>query len=318
VRVLASPWPTVAVEFSAQRLTAVSVSSRGMPAAVTGCATEPLPPGALTPALNAANVHDHDAVAAALRRALERIGARPRRIGVVLPDSVARVSLVRFEKVPQRDQDLEQLVRWQVRKAAPFRLEDAQVAHTPGTALADGGREFIVTLARRDVLAEYEQICGEAGAHAGLVDLATFNLINVAFAASRTPPSGDWLLVHCAQEYSTLAIVRGADLIFFRSRPNEGEEGLADLVHQTAMYHEDRLGGGGIPRVILAGVTGLDRTGDVRRGLQDRIRVPVESIDPRGAAALRTRIDASQELLDQLASPLGLLLRQRAAYAAGT
>ena len=53
------------------------------------------------PSLTAANIHDRAAVVAALDRVLERVG-RPRRIGLVVPDSVAKVSLVRFEQVPAR------------------------------------------------------------------------------------------------------------------------------------------------------------------------------------------------------------------------
>ena len=63
--------------------------------------TEPLPPGALVPSLTAANTHDRTAVVGALGRVLELIG-RPRRIGLVVPDVVAKVSLVRFEQVPPK------------------------------------------------------------------------------------------------------------------------------------------------------------------------------------------------------------------------
>jgi type IV pilus assembly protein PilM len=315
VRWFASPWPSVCVEFASRRVTVVAVSRRGQPAVVTSYASEPLPEGALVPALNATNVHDRAAVAAALRRALDRAGVQPRRVGVILPDTVAKVSLIRFDKVPSRAADLDHLIEWQVRKAAPFRLEDAQLVHTPGAAIGEDGREFVVTLARRDVVEEYERACADVGAHAGLVDLATFNLVNAVLVSSRGGIAGDWLLVHWTPEYSTLALVRGADLIVFRSRPNEGEEGLADLVHQTAMYHEDRLGGGGIPRVILAGAAaaGAERAEHMRQSVQARIGAPIESIDPRGAATLRDRISASQELLDTLAPPLGLLLRTGAA-----
>lgn len=308
-----SPWPRVAVEFTPRRVTVVAVSAGRSPA-VTAYASEPLADGALVPALAAPNVRDRDAVKAALGRALARAGVRPRRVGVILPDSVARVSLVRFEHVPARRQDLDELVRWQVRKAVPFRLEEAQVAYTPG-APADGGREFAVTIARSDVVAEYEQICAEAGAHAGLVDIATFNLINAVLLAAPQPPAGDWLLVHCAPDYSTLAIVRGADLVFFRSRPTEAAEELADLVHQTVMYHEDRLGGGGIPRVVVAGVAaaGPEHTERVSRQVAERLSARVEPVDPRGAVAIRDRITAPQTVLDELAPAVGLLLRQRAA-----
>jgi len=126
---------------------------------------------------------------------------------------------------------------------------------------------------------------------------------------------GDWMLVHATPEYSTLAIVRDRTLIFFRTRGGEAEESLADLVHQTVMYHEDRLGGGGIPRVVLTGVAaaGHEHAEVVRRSLEARLGVAVESLDPRRAAALRDRIEADQALLDTLGSPVGLLVRERAA-----
>jgi len=314
-RLFSSPPPHVGVEFAARRVTVVSLAGGGGDPVVAGHATEALPAGALEPGINSQNVVDPTAVAGALGRALERLGVRPRRVGLVVPDPVAKVSLVRFEQVPGRAQDLAQMIRWQVRKAAPFRIEDAQVAYAPGLALDGGGREFIVSIARRDIVEEYERVCASVGAHAGLVDLASFSLINAVLAVPGQAATGDWMLVHATREYSTLAVVRDATLIFFRTRAAEAEESLADLVHQTVMYHEDRLGGGGIPRVVLAGVAeaGHEHADLVRRSLEARLGVPVESLDPRRAAALRDRIEADQALLDTLGSPIGLLMRERAA-----
>ena len=186
----------------------------------------------------------------ALNRALEKVG-RPRRIGLVVPDAIAKVSLVRFEQVPARSTDLDQLVRWQVRKSAPFPIEEAQVSFVPALRHADG-QEFLVSLARRNVIHEYEALCAEAGAYAGLVDLATFNVVNLLLAGS-APPADDWLLVNVAADSASIALLRGPHVIFFRNRANDTEGTLADLVHQTAMYYEDRLQGAGFSRVVLAG-----------------------------------------------------------------
>ena len=309
-----SSGPTVAVEIASDRVSAASLELRAGQPVVSAHATEPLPPGALVPSLTGQNVHDRAAVAAALGRVFDRIGGRPRRVGLVVPDLIAKVSLVRFEKVPPRTQDLDQLVRWQVRKTAPFPIEEAQVTYVPGVLAVDG-QEFIVSLARRGVVEEYERLCAEAGAHAGLVDLATFNVINAVLAGAGAP-AGDWLLVNVASDYASIAIVRGADLIFFRNRGAEGDGTLADLVHQTAMYYEDRLGGGGFTRVILAGggqpASEMDA---IRRSLAERLATGVDSLDPRTAAALTDRISAAPTLLDTLAPLVGLLLRGRKAAA---
>jgi Tfp pilus assembly PilM family ATPase len=308
-----APAPDVAVEFASNRVSAASLESRGGQPVVAAHATEPLPEGALVPSLTAANLHDRTAVAGALARVLERVGG-PRRIGVVLPDVVAKVSLVRFEQVPQRAQDLDQLIRWQVKKTAPFTIEEAQISYVRGLQGGDG-HEFIVALARRAVVEEYEAICAEAGAYAGLVDLATFNVINSVLAGARAP-EGDWLLVNVAPDYASIAIMRGRAMIFFRNRGAEADGTLADLVHQTAMYYEDRLSGAGFARVILAGAAGTSPQqafdiDQVRRSIGERLTMAVETIDPRAAAALTDRITAAPTLLDTLAPLVGLLLRDR-------
>jgi Tfp pilus assembly PilM family ATPase len=326
--------PTAAVEIAATRVSGVSLEWRGGQAAVTAHALEMLPEGALVPSLTAANVVDRGAVAGAFGRVLERIG-HPRRIALVVPDPVAKVSLIPFERVPERAADLEELVRWQVRKAAPFPIEEAQISYVAGRRSPEG-QEFVVSLARRNVIVEYEQLAAAEGAHAGIVDLATFNVINAVLASdvvsgpnssgatvgsgfSRTKPetttsAGDWLLVNVAPDYVTLAILRGSHLLFFRNRAAETDGTLADLVHQTAMYYEDRLGGGGFERVLLAGAAGVDprRAGDVelvRRSLQSRLAAAVDMVDPRAAVTLTDRISAGPAFLDTLAPLVGVLMR---------
>lgn len=308
--------PSAAVEITARRVTAAVIAQHGGTRVLAGYAGEPLPAGAVEPALNAPNIHDPAALASAIRSALDKLTARPKRVALVLPDTVGKLSLVRFEKVPQKAQDLDQLIRWQVRKAAPFKIEDAQIAWVPGIELPGGGREYVVTVARRDIIEGYERACQAAGAYPGIVDLATANLVNAVLGTDgRAIRSADWLLVHVAFDYSTLAVVRGADVIFFRTRPSERDEDLADLVHQTTMYHEDRLGGGGFSRLVLAGASlrGPEAAERLRRDLEARIGMKVEPLDFRGAVALRDRIAASPELLDSLAPAIGVILRERVA-----
>ena len=322
---LASPPPPAAVEIARDRVTAVALTGHGDPV-LAGHASVGLPAGAVDPSLNAVNVRDAAALAAAVGEALDGLSPRPKRIGLVVPDTVAKVSLVRFEKVPPRLQDLDHLIRWQVRKAAPFRPEEAQIAWLPGHRYGDGAREFLVTMARRDVVESYEQACAAAGAYAGIVDLAAFNVANLVMArraaggAAATPASarassGDWLLVHAAIDYATLVIVRAGDVLFFRNRASEDGADLADLVHQTAMYHEDRLGGGGFSRIYLAGATsrGAVDAERLRRELEERTGARAEPIGLESAVAWRDRISASPELVDRLSAAVGLLLRERLA-----
>lgn len=306
---LASPPPDAAVEIAPERVSAASLASRGAGFVVSSCAVEPLPPGAVLASLTGHNVADHAAVTAAVRTVLGRLGTRAERVALILPDVTAKVSLIHFEKIPTRRDDLDQLVRWQVRKSAPFAIDDACVSYTPGTGTADGGGEFVVVVARRDVVQEYERVCADAGAYAGLVDLATLSVLNLLLASDRGP-GGDWLAVHMRPEYTSIAIMRGEDMIFFRNRPEGDEEPLADLVHQTTMYYQDRLSGQGFSRVLLGGSGRVpDALDAARRNLEARLETAIDPIDPTAVVSLSDRIGTTPELMDVLAPLAGMLLR---------
>lgn len=276
--------PEVAIEIDATHVAAARLAWSGSGSTVAAHVVEPLAPGVVAPALAAANISDVPALARAIAQALARLGSRVARAALVVPDTAAKVSLIRFDKVPPNTADLAELVRWQVRKSAPFPIDQAVISFTPGIKPDDGGQEFVVTTARTDVIEQYEQACAQAGVHVGLVDIATFSILNGALTAPPAP-AGDWLLVHATPSYTSLAVLRGGDLIYFRNREEDSEGTLADVVHQTAMYYEDRLHGAGFSRVLLAGgaVQGVEA---IRRSLEQRLDVRIEPVSQPDLASL--------------------------------
>jgi type IV pilus assembly protein PilM len=303
--------PAVAVDIGATRVVAVRLGAGHPPAA--SYALEPLPPGSVMPNLVTPNIADETAVQAAVDRALSAVG-RSRRVALVVPDAVAKVSLIRFERVPTNGSELEAMIRWQMRKSVPFRVDEAQVTWAEAQTLEGGGREFVVAIARKEIIAQYEAVLERAGSHVGLVDLATFNLVNLVL--TQQAPD-DWLLVHVAVDSITLAIVRRGQVIFYRHRGAEAEESLEDLVHQSSMYYEDRLAGRGFGRVFLSGAAsgpeGAEGADRLRRLLAERLHAKVDAVDLGRAATLTDRISASPALIDQLAAVVGILSREPAA-----
>jgi type IV pilus assembly protein PilM len=307
---LTSPLPDAAIQIAPECVSVAVIGSRGGEPVVQGYAIEPLSAGAVVPSLTAGNLPARPTVVDALRRAVDRAGVRPRRVALVIPDPSARVSLVRFDQVPPRHEDLEQLIRWQIRKAAPFPIDEACLTFDVSTRSSDGSAEFVVVLARRETVREYESACEEAGMHAGLVDVATLSLVNLFFSSAR--PEGDWLVIHAQPSYTSVVILRGADMIFFRNIEGDGEA-IGDAVHQTTMYYQDRLAGQGFGRVLLGGMGKTAGSLDqMRATLSERLGGAVELIDPTRAAALTDRITASPEVLSSLAPLVGVMVRSRA------
>jgi Tfp pilus assembly PilM family ATPase len=310
-RLFASSPPDAAIEIAAEAVSGAVVVARGGQPTVQAYAVEALSPGAVAPSLMAENLKDRVEVARGLGAVLDRLGTRPKRVALVVPDLITRVSLVKFDQVPPGQEDLEQLIRWQLKKSAPFALEEAVLTCIRGAVPPEGGQEFLVALARREAVREYESICEEAGLHAGIVDLSTFGVAN-SVLASGTVPSGDWLLVHRRADYTSIVIMRGADVIFFRNRPEGDGDPLAELVHQTTMYYQDRLSGQGFSRILFGGAgRAADDVDSARRSLEQRLGAPVEGVDPTRAAMLTDRITASNDVAARLAPLVGTLLRSR-------
>jgi len=312
---LASPPLEAALEISPAAVSVAVLGGRSSNPVVQGYAVEPLPAGAVTPSLTGHNIVDRDAVARALSAACQSLGLKPKRVALVIPDVAAKVSLVRFDQTPSRRDDLNQLIRWQVKKSTPFPVEDACLTYTPGAQVA-GSSEFVVVVARKETVREYEGVCEDVGIEAGLVDICTFGVINL-FLSSNLGTGGDWLVVHMRPEYTSIAIMRREDMMFFRNRAEGDPEALEDVVHQTAMYYQDRLEGRGFNRILLGGLGRLQGEVDLaRRNLESRMGTVVEPIDPTRGAALTDRIHATPELMATLSPLVGMLLRTRREAAA--
>ncbi len=306
---LTTPPPSTAVAIAADHVSAVQVTGGGDEPALAGYARAALPEGSVTPSVTSQNIQDPAAVAQAVEETLGQLPRRPTRVALVMPDGAAKVSLVHFDTPPTRAADIDELVRWQVRKGVPFSLNEAQVAWMPGTQNSDGGRAFVVVLARRSVVVEYEAACEAASAHAGIVDLASFSLINAALAHGIGPVGHDWLLVHANGRAGSIAIVRDGRLRFFRHMTGDAGR-LDDLVHQTAMYYQDHLEGSGIVRAMVVGDDGAEH--QVAARLAD---VPVERLTGRMSDLLVDDGSPGPAAFDMLAAPIGILLRDRTATA---
>jgi type IV pilus assembly protein PilM len=308
---LKTPPPTLGLHLDAQRVTAVLVDRDGASPMVRSVASTALPAGALVPSLTAHNVLQSGVVVQAVRELLEQVGGRHRRVALAIPDTAAKVSLVPFEQVPTSARDLEQLIRLQLRKTVPFPVEDAQVAWTHGGP-QDGATTLVVTAMRRDIVREYEAVCAAAGLHAGTVDLATFNVMNLALIAGG-PGSGlpgDTLLVHVTATYASIALMRDGALIFFRTRHADAAEPVADVVHQTRMFYEDRLGGRGFTRVLLVAGPDVPDREALSRNLGTLFDAPVAPLVLDGIVGFGDRVAASDRVVGQIAAPAGIVLRE--------
>ena len=279
-------YPTAALEVDRREMVLVRLRRRGRGKPELEVAeARPLPEQGNGSSIFRPNLGTPEEMASRLRKLLEATGTKPGRLSLVLPDNLAKISLVTLPERPPSARRLEEALRFKLRRAVPFRLEDAVLTHQvlPGEG---AGVTVLVAVMLRAVVEQFEQVLKAAGASAGLVDLCTPNLFNlcrpqIAAAAA----NGDVGLLNVASGYFTLLIVRGDRLLFYRCKSyatGDGDEASGPLdsmmareLNNSLSYWREKLGGQRLSKVLLRAVNGAAQ--DVPPILQS---LGVPSVEP--------------------------------------
>lgn len=254
--------------------------------------TNPLSADIVQPGLSVPNFTDPAAVTAAIRHALQELDSRDKVLTLVVPDAAVRVLILDFDSIPPKPQDALPIVRFRLRKLAPFDVDDAAISYQVIRQEQDQAR-VLVTVMPADVRAEYEGVVRAAGYEPGV--LLPSMLASLAALGSEDAA----LVVNRSGSSLTTAITNGDDLLLHRTLELPAgaamqREELAQVVSVASAYYEDTLNMA--PRVLYYnGPGGADKLAselgrDLPENLQVRDLAPVQSTGamsalPRGLTA---------------------------------
>lgn len=219
------------------------------------------------------------------RGAVEEVGAKAGRVSLVLPDNLAKISLLRLPERPSSRRQIPEIIRFKMHRAVPFRFSEAVTSYQE---IEDekGGVNLLVALMRRNVIESFESLFESIGLRAGLIDLATPNLLNLCRERIDAVTDGDVGLLNCTDNYFSLAIVRGGKLIFLRCKSygqrEAGRESAGLLSREIAnsfSYYVEKLGGEGIGTILVRSVS--RPFPEIAESLTQLGVDVVEPIDPR-------------------------------------
>lgn len=214
--------------------------SAGVEAPMDATAYVPLRNG-VTAGLTAPVLQDRATVLAGLKEALDAIDPDARDWTIVLPDACMRVSILDFDTLPQKPQEILPLVRFRLRRMVPFDADTAAVSYqslkSGNSTDTNGPVQIIAAAMPAEVRDEFESLVRETGREPGVLLPATL----AALAAM--PDTGSQLLVHTGQGLVTTGITRNGQLLLYRgteySDAQPAETAQAVLV--AAAYYEDAL-----------------------------------------------------------------------------
>ena len=199
----------------------------------------PLAGGVVRPGLAEPNFAEPMLVVGAIRKALDEVAARDKTVTLVVPDGAVRVLIVDFDSLPVKVQEALPIVRFRLRKLAPFEVDDAAVSYQIMRQTQDLTR-VLVTVMPAPIRTEYEGAVRDAGYEPGVLLPSTLT------ALAALPREDAALVVNRNGLSLTTAITRGEELLLYRTLelpPNEElqREDLIRTVSVAAAYYEDAL-----------------------------------------------------------------------------
>jgi hypothetical protein len=313
---LRPPYPPVALQLGSSEAVLVRLKKtrRGRPL-LEAHQTRPIPEQSMPASIFQPIPAATGELTARLQELFEASGTRPGRVSLVLPDNLAKISLLSLPERPASRKQLDELVRSKMRRAVPFRLEDARLSYQ---VLPGSGREVavLVMLIRRALVERLEQALSACGARAGLIDICTPNLINLCRSQmeSAAANGGDVALLNCSNNYFSLVILRKEQLIFFRCKTfaveraplAEPNGALAREIASSFSYYREKLAGAGVGTAFVRTVgTPFDEIeSDLRAlGLEG-----VKLIDIAGSLEMGEGVRLDRDVAQWLAPAVGAAL----------
>ncbi len=270
-----------------------------------------LPEGSFAPGPLGSQLHDPGALVAALEGLLREAGRRVSEASLVLPDAWLRVAFAELGALPRNGTQLDEMLRWKLKRLVPFRIEELRLAAVEVPALAgqEEPRRALLCFGIEALLAQLEAAFDGRGVRLGQIVPASL----AAAAAAHEVTGGPELsgLLVASQRGYALTFLQDGVPVLHRYRAIVGSGGGERLVERdlrlTRTFLGERLPGREIARLlVLAPETALPAWTESLTLAFDRPVVPLrrEQLPLRGALP--------EVALDRFAPLLGAAIQEAA------
>lgn len=312
--------PGLGLDLRTGELALARLSARRGAGALDACLTAPIASGVLSFSMLDPNVLDEEELQRVVESALVRAGAAgARRIALTIPDHVARISVVELPGAPGSRAELEELLKFRLKKSLPFDVASARLAYEK---LPGPGSSFLTGVMHETVVSQYEKLFGDMGFHVGLIKPASVSLLDLLgpIAYRELAPGEDYFFVNAERDYFTVSLVRDREVpvlvrtLGLRSGENDStiydEEDLLQEIIPTAIYYREKLGGNTLARIYYRSLR-PDLT-HLRELLEGQFEAPSEPFHLEKALAVSKDLQMDAPLADAVGAAAGAALGKAA------
>ncbi|HKG23190.1 MAG TPA: hypothetical protein VKC34_14930 [Blastocatellia bacterium] len=297
---LSAPAPNTAAGFIDDNFAVVDMKRGRRGFGLAASAVTQLPPGLVAPGFETPNIEDEEELAGIVEQTAGAAGLmRKKRWSVALPEGTARTLIIILESKPGSRRELDEVLAWKIERLIAARSSELRISRQ--RISPSGGLErYLVTVAREDVLSQYDSLFNRVGWNAGL--MLPRHLGEAQWLMWDQAP-GDKMLVSANRSGFTSVIVRKGEPVLVRNYVCEPES-RADEIHRFALYYKDRLtdspDGSGLTGLLVLG--GIDPS-EAGRAVSDALDGKPHIFDP---SEFGFSLENEPIGFDQLAGAAGL------------
>jgi type IV pilus assembly protein PilM len=258
------------------------------------CLRAPIPPGVVDFSMLRPNLIEPEALAAFIQKLFDEAGVKGGRIGLTLPDMLARISVVELPGAPRSSAEAKELLRFRVKKSLPFDADEARLSYQ---AMPGDSPSFLTGIMREEVPAQYEKLFADLGFHVGVIETSSLSLLKLwePVVAESLSPEQDYFFLNLEETYFTVSLVRNrsrlvlvrtvghrsplldTEALDLRERPSYEAEDLLRELLPTFIYYQEKLGGSSLARVYYRSLR--PDLGELAGVLEEQFDVPAEPFD---------------------------------------
>ena len=242
--------PTIGLSISAQRLTLVELHrgwrSDRRDTSLRHADERDLPSGLVRLSASDRNLSDIPALAQEVRALLGTRRTLP--VALSLPDLCAQVALFEFEMLPKQVAEQVNLLRWRFEHDLKVPMAEARLVHrvfnlphrTSASDQKSSGPARVLAVAMRpDILAQYEQLCEQAGLLPVSVGIASLQLFDFCHSVMET--AEELFFAYRSDDSFSFIAVRHGCPVFLRIKPLlQAQPDLAGELLGTLQFYDDQ------------------------------------------------------------------------------
>jgi type IV pilus assembly protein PilM len=318
--------PGVGVEFRPEEVVIARFDEGGR-GEMDLCLRAPIPSGVIDFSMLRPNLLEPEALAAFLKKLFDEAGVKGGRIGLTLPDMLARISVVELASAPRSRAEAIELLRFRLKKSLPFDAAEARLSYQVVSgvpAMSVASPSFLTGIMHDEVATQYESLFADLGFHVGVIETSSLSLLKLwePVVSSTLAPDQDYFFLNLEETYFTVSLVRNrsqlvlvrtvghrsaspdSEALDFRERPSYEAEGLLRELLPTFIYYQEKLGGSSLARVYYRSLR--PDLGELAGVLEEQFDVPAEPFDLSRAVTVGSQLKVDEPMATVVGAASGV------------